>query len=84
MEASDGTLWREPFRARGYWVSTVGREEGAVRHYIQPQDPEDKRLDPWGLFGGEGRLERLQDESAVGGSSIKPPALPEVADWFAA
>jgi len=51
----------EHFWARGYWVSTVGRDETAVRLYIQQQEQEDKRLDQLGLFGGEGRLERLQD-----------------------
>ena len=51
----------EHFWARGYWVSTVGRDEAAVRRYIQQQEHEDKRLDQLGLFGGEGRLERLQD-----------------------
>ena len=50
----------EHFWARGYWVSTVGRDEAAVRRYIQQQEHEDKRLDQLGLFGGEGRLERLQ------------------------
>jgi putative transposase len=38
------------FWARGYYVSTVGREEGIVRAYIQRQEAEDKRLDqmgPW-------------------------------------
>jgi REP-associated tyrosine transposase len=33
------------FWARGYWVSTVGRDEGAVRRYIQEQEKEDRRLD---------------------------------------
>jgi len=33
------------FWARGYWVSTVGRDEGAVRRYIQEQEKEDKRLE---------------------------------------
>jgi len=51
----------EQFWARGYWVSTVGRDEAAVRLYIQQQEQEDQRLDQLGLFGGEGRLEWLQD-----------------------
>ena len=51
----------EHFWARGYWVSTLGRDEAAVRLYIQQQEQEDNRLDQLGLFGGEGRLERLQD-----------------------
>ncbi len=33
------------FWARGYWVSTVGKNEAAVRRYIQEQEKEDKRLD---------------------------------------
>ena len=33
------------FWARGYWVSTVGRDEVAVRRYIQNQEKEDHRLD---------------------------------------
>jgi putative transposase len=51
----------EHFWARGYWVSTVGRDEAAVRLYIRQQEQEDQRLDQLSLFGGEGRLERLQD-----------------------
>jgi putative transposase len=31
------------FWARGYWVSTVGKNEAAVRQYIQDQEKEDKR-----------------------------------------
>jgi len=31
--------------ARGYWVSTVGKDEAAVRQYIQDQEKEDKRLE---------------------------------------
>ena len=33
------------FWARGYWVSTVGKNEAAVRQYIQNQEQEDKRLE---------------------------------------
>ena len=33
------------FWARGYFVSTVGRDEQAVRQYIQQQEVEDRRLD---------------------------------------
>jgi putative transposase len=33
------------FWARGYWVSTVGKNEVAVRQYIQNQEKEDKRLE---------------------------------------
>ncbi|MBD3886370.1 IS200/IS605 family transposase [Phormidium tenue FACHB-886] len=33
------------FWARGYYVSTVGREEATVRQYIQKQEAEDQRID---------------------------------------
>jgi putative transposase len=33
------------FWARGYFVSTVGRDETVIREYIQKQEAEDKRLD---------------------------------------
>lgn len=33
------------FWARGYWVSTVGKNEAAVRRYIQDQEKEDHRLE---------------------------------------
>lgn len=38
------------FWARGYFVSTVGRDEESVRDYIRHQEQEDQRLDqmlPW-------------------------------------
>ena len=38
------------FWARGYYVSTVGRDEEAVRKYIREQDEEDKRLEQMGLW----------------------------------
>ena len=38
------------FWARGYYVSTVGKDEEAVRAYIQHQEKEDKRLDQLNLF----------------------------------
>jgi putative transposase len=36
--------------ARGYCVSTVGRDEAAVRRYIQAQEAEDRRLEQLELF----------------------------------
>jgi putative transposase len=33
------------FWARGYWVSTVGKNEAAVRRYIQEQEKKDQRID---------------------------------------
>ena len=38
------------FWARGYWVSTVGRDEGVIREYIQKQEDEDKRLEQLKLW----------------------------------
>ena len=38
------------FWARGYYVSTVGRDEKTIREYIQTQEKEDKRLDQISLF----------------------------------
>ena len=35
----------EHFWARGYFVSTVGRDEGVIREYIQRQEKEDQRRD---------------------------------------
>ena len=38
------------FWARGYFVSTVGRDERIIREYIQTQEQEDARLDQLGLW----------------------------------
>ena len=38
------------FWARGYFVSTVGRDEKTIRAYIQNQEKEDARLDQMNLF----------------------------------
>jgi len=35
----------EHFWARGYFVSTAGRDEEAVRNYIRQQENEDRRID---------------------------------------
>ena len=37
------------FWARGYFVSTVGRDEKIIREYIRNQEAEDKRQDQMGL-----------------------------------
>jgi putative transposase len=37
------------FWARGYFVSTVGRDEAAIRAYIRNQEQEDRRLDQLNL-----------------------------------
>ena len=38
------------FWARGYYISTVGRDEETVRNYIKHQEEEDKRIDQLDLF----------------------------------
>ena len=40
----------ENFWARGYFVSTVGRDETTVRDYIKHQEKEDQRLDQLEMF----------------------------------
>ena len=38
------------FWARGYFVSTVGRDETVIREYIKKQEQEDNRLDQMNLW----------------------------------
>lgn len=38
------------FWARGYYVSTVGKDEEAVREYIKRQEHEDRRIEQLRLF----------------------------------
>ena len=38
------------FWARGYFVSTVGRDEEVIREYIRNQEKEDQRLDQMNLW----------------------------------
>jgi len=40
------------FWARGYYVSTVGRDEATIREYIRNQEKEDARLEQLEMFGG--------------------------------
>jgi putative transposase len=42
----------EHFWARGYFVSTVGRDEKVIREYIQRQEQEDRRIDQLTMFSG--------------------------------
>jgi hypothetical protein len=65
----------------GYYVSTVGRDEAEIRHYIREQEKGDRRLDQLKLF------EATEDagvagQTALSGSQIKPSALPEVRDSY--
>ena len=47
------------FWARGYFVSTVGRDEEAVRKYIREQEDEDKRLEQMDCGKESHRQEQL-------------------------
>ena len=38
------------FWARGYFVSTVGRDETMIREYIRSQEEEDQRIDQMNLW----------------------------------
>jgi len=38
------------FWARGYFVSTVGRDEAVIREYIKNQEREDQRLEQMNLW----------------------------------
>ena len=38
------------FWARGYFVSTVGIDEGTIRHYIRNQEKNDQKIDQQRLF----------------------------------
>ena len=40
----------QSFWARGYFVSTVGRDEEVIRHYIRHQEKEDEKLEQLGLW----------------------------------
>ena len=44
------------FWARGYLVSTIGKDEATIRSYIQNQEQEDKRHDQQEMFGGKDGL----------------------------
>src|SRR4030095_7269248 len=65
------------FWARGYYVSTVGRDEAQIREYIREQEKEDKRL-------AKLRWSSERCQRKLASSQIKPPALPEVHDLAAA
>jgi putative transposase len=40
----------QSFWARGYFVSTVGRDEAVIREYIRNQEQEDSRLEQMNLW----------------------------------
>ncbi|GJE36175.1 putative transposase [Methylobacterium persicinum] len=44
------TFVGQHFWARGYFVSTVGRDEAVIRAYIKQQEQEDQRLEQLNLW----------------------------------
>lgn len=72
------------FWARGFFGSTVGRDEAVVREYIRNQEQEDQRLDQMGLWWpatvkvAREERGRVSDPAQPLGAapSLKPPALP--------
>ena len=46
----EAKLRGQHFWARGYFVSTVGRDEAVIREYIRNQEREDERLEQIGLW----------------------------------
>ena len=46
----DRGLRYKGIKARGYYVSTVGKDEEAVREYIKHQEAEDRRIEQLNLF----------------------------------
>jgi len=40
----------QSFWARGYFVSTLGRDEATMRQYLHDQEKEDQRLDQLNLW----------------------------------
>ncbi|MEM9216691.1 MAG: IS200/IS605 family transposase [Cyanobacteria bacterium P01_F01_bin.150] len=45
-----GNIVGQKFWARGYFVSTVGRDESTIRAYIKHQEQEEQRLDQLSLL----------------------------------
>ena len=69
------------FWARGYFVTTVGRDEEVIRAYIKNQELADQQLEQFELKISAAKIQSIVQTSlktAFGGSPIKPPALLEV------
>jgi putative transposase len=59
------------FWARGYYVSTVGRDEATIREYIKKQEAEDRRLDQLEIFARYRHLQvALGLPTALSGSHL--------------
>ena len=68
------------FWARGYFVSTVGRDEQVIREYIRYQEQEDLRIGQrqlvWGLTpSGVSRSRQSPSLTALSGSQTKAPGF---------
>jgi len=50
LQRRGNKLTGERFRTRGYFVSTVSRDEKAIRDHIQRQEQEDRPLDQMNMF----------------------------------
>ena len=48
----------QAFRARGFFVSTVGIDDAVIREYIEQQEKEDRRMEQLELFGKPGGKKR--------------------------
>ena len=46
----EAQVYGQHFWARGYFVSTVGRDETVIREYIRKQEAEDSRLDQLNMW----------------------------------
>ena len=46
----DRNFTGQHFWARGYFVSTIGKDEKAIKEYIKKQEEEDRRLDQLKIF----------------------------------
>ena len=49
----DRNFTGQNFWARGYFVSTVGRDEASIRNYIRAQEEEDQRVEQLKLWQGK-------------------------------
>jgi putative transposase len=50
LRSAETALVSQHFWVRGYFVSTVGRDEKLIRRYIRNQEEEDRRLDQLDLW----------------------------------
>ena len=61
----------QSFWARGYFVSTVGRDEEVIRNYIRNQEEEDNRLEQMNLWRWPGHFSGRMNHGAA---SATPPS----------